>query len=345
MSNGPGCQCGQTHGACATEFQYSVKVVCGEANTDTPNAPVAPGQYWTAINIHNPNKCNDAHFRFKLAVAFQSLESPISQHFGAFPLRPDQALEVDCPLIRDIYPGGSPPKFIKGFFVIESDMMLDVVAVYSGSAGPCGANTFSTERVEPRCVPVCEDLVLPLHTGFADWRTVSPTVGSLGPVVAVTNTGWTAPIPFGSGWVSQTLADGANAPSNTTRYYELCFDLCSGYEVPAALPIQVLADDTAKVLLNNQQVGAVVPWNNLTTLSVNPAFLRVGRNCFRVEVTNKPAPPPTTPTGFAVAGILRVPRGKCPCAPLPIVASAKDGPGPNKAADLFRQDKPAAKVD
>jgi hypothetical protein len=130
---------------------------------------------------------------------------------------------------------------------------------------------------------------------------------------------WAAP-PFGSNWVSQTITDGTSA-SVSTRTYELCFDLCFGYAPPAPFQIQVLADDSATILLNGNSV-ANIPYPGYTTpttLSVNPALLRPGRNCFRVAVTNGP-PPQGGPTGFALAGILRVIRGKCPCSPLPIAS-------------------------
>ena len=102
MSHDQGCQCGQAHGACASEYQYAVKVVCGEATIETPNSPVASGQYYTAINIHNPNKCKDANFRIKVAIALQALPNPVSQYFGPVPLGPDAAVEIDCSLIRAI---------------------------------------------------------------------------------------------------------------------------------------------------------------------------------------------------------------------------------------------------
>ena len=330
MSTQPECQCGHVHGACATEFQYAVKVVCGEVNADTPNAPAAPGQYWTAINIHSPEKCNDTQFRFKLAVAFQSLENPVSQYYGPYSLGPDAALEIDCPLIRQIYPPPqSAPKFIKGFLVIESNNKLDVVAVYTGAQSTRGPlSTFYTERVQPCCVPVCEDLVLPLNTGTADWQTTaSPTAGPMGSVAHVTPVGIWATAPFGSSWVSQNSTDGAGSSASLgVRRYELCFDLCSGFTVPAPFQIQALADDSASVFLNSNLIGDVGTgpgsgFSSPTTLTVtsnNLASLRAGRNCFQVAVTNGPSPG-FGPTAFALAGILHVPRGKCPCARLPLV--------------------------
>lgn len=320
MSNERGCQCGQAHGACTTEFQYAVKLVCGGVDANTPGAPAAWGQYWTATNIHNPDKCKKAHFRLKVAVADPGRAGPVSAYYGPFDLGPDEAFEIDCQYIKlawpILFPGQTAPAFVKGYLVIESDNELDVVAVYTGaSAADKPLTTFQTERVQPRCVPVCEDLVLPLNTGFAAWQTVSPA--PLGPVVPVNNSAW-HPAPFGSQWVSQTGADGTNATPGI-RSYELYFDLCSGFDVPAAFPIQVLVDDAAKVFLNNQPPGGIggttIPFNTLTTLQVPTNLLVAGHNSFRVEVINVTPPVHTqNPTGFALAGILRVVRGKCPCA-------------------------------
>jgi hypothetical protein len=322
MSNESGCHCGQAHGACATEFQYAVKLVSGAVDAQTPGSPAAPGQYWTAINIHNPDKCKKAHFRTKLAIANPLHVGPVSAFTPPYDLGPDEAFEIDRQHITLswplLFPGLTAPNFIKGYLVIESDIELDVVAVYTTAQTATGAVTnFYTERVSARCVPVCEDLVLPLHTGVAPWQTVSPA--PLGPVVPISGfSGWT-PAPTGASWVSQAVGDGTSA-TLITRSYELCFDLCSGFEMPAAFPIQVLVDDTAQVFLNGPQIGGTVPYNVPTTLLVTSQLLQqslhAGRNCFRVNVTNGP-PPAGGATGFALTGILRVVRGKCPCAQQP----------------------------
>jgi hypothetical protein len=244
-------------------------------------------------------------------------------------LAPDRGIEIDCRQIMSALPPPAPP-FVKGYVVIESDIELDVVAVYStAQSATATVNSFHTERVEPRCVPVCEDLVLPLHTGVADWRTISPTVG---PVVTLANlpSFWAAP-PFGSSWVSQTAADSSFNATPGLRRYDLCFDLCFGYTVPPRFDIQLLTDNQANVFLNGNLVGATSPngYVTPTTLSVNPQFLGAGRNCFWIDVTNGALPQPTqnNPTGFALAGLLRVARGKCPCSPLPLLPPPQQGGG------------------
>ncbi|HZV67419.1 MAG TPA: hypothetical protein VFG03_21240 [Telluria sp.] len=327
MSNERDCQCGQPQRACSTEFQYAVKLVHGvvAANANGAPTPVAPGRYWTAINLHNPDKCRDAHFRWKVVIAPPSgLSAGVPVYQRPQALGPDLVLEIDGQQVSASFPPPVPP-FLKGYVVIESDIELDVVAVYSGTqGGTTRLSNFHTERVHPRCVPVCEDLVMPLHTGLADWQTVAPTPGPLGPVAPLNPFVWRAP-PFGSAWVSQLASDASNAPPGI-RYYEFCFNLCSGFTTPARFPIQVLVDNAARVLLNGSQLANIPDpgFNTPTTVSVNPGFLRPGRNCFRIDVNNFGGP-----TGFALAGMLRVARGKCPCGPPGMTGSA---PSPGGAA-------------
>jgi hypothetical protein len=55
---------------------------------------VAPGNYWTAINVHNP-MYETVKFRKKVAIAFpREKPGPISQFFDAR-LGPDEAFEID----------------------------------------------------------------------------------------------------------------------------------------------------------------------------------------------------------------------------------------------------------
>jgi hypothetical protein len=322
------CQCGEAHSPCPTEYQYAVKLVCGVVSIGpTGAAPLAPGRYYTAINIHNPQKCDDAHFRWKVVVANPlNMQPAVPDYQRPRMLAPDYAVEIDCQQIMQTFPA-PPPPFVKGWVVIESDCELDVVAVYTAAQGASAlVNAFHTERVPARCVPACqEDLVLPLTTGIAGWQTVAPTPGFLGPVALVTTipsgvNGWMNPPPLGASWVSQLATDGAGG-APVTHYYELCFDLCSGFTPPAQLQIQVLADGSpALVYLNGPPAltPSVSGWTTPTTIPVPSNRFRAGRNCFRIEVPNGPAQ--TNPTGFAVAGLLRVPRGKCPCRPLPMAS-------------------------
>lgn len=330
MSN-QSCQCGgSAHGACNTEFQYAVKIVCGQvvAQENLPT-PVVPGQYSTATNIHNPTKCEDIVFRWKLAVANPGEPGPVLAYSRPITLRPDQAIEIDCEQVMRAFAPQPRPRFVKGFLVIESPSELDVVAVYTGSAGPCASNSFHTERVPARCVPVCEDLSMSLNTGFAGWQTVSPSVGPAVRVSPVAG-GWSAP-PFGAQWISERVSDGTSGQTYQRRY-ELCFNLCLGFTVPQSFQIQALSDGPANVFLNGNAIGTVSNWNTPTTLSVNPNFLRAGRNCFQVDVVN--GGQVANPTGFALAGNLFVAKGRCPCSPLSMAPPPAHGPAGELPPDV-----------
>jgi len=123
-------------------FQYAVKFVCGRSTGDA----VAPGIYFTAINVHNPTY-EAIHFRKKVAVALPGERpGPVSQFFDA-KLGPDQAFEIDCQDIRRH--AQTTAVFLKGFVVIESDVELDVVAVYT-VAREVQVESIHTERVAPR---------------------------------------------------------------------------------------------------------------------------------------------------------------------------------------------------
>ena len=142
-------------------FQYAVKFVCGKSDGEV----VAPGNYFTAINVHNPTY-DGIRFRKKVAVALPGEQpGPVSNFFDA-KLGPDEALEIDC---QDIFKhASSDAPFLKGFVVIESDVELDVVAVYTAAGATEYIETFHTERVWPRR----------LETGLPDLVPVPDPTGS-----------------------------------------------------------------------------------------------------------------------------------------------------------------------
>ena len=108
-------------------LKYAVKFVCGK-----PDAPVvAPGLYFTAVNVHNPSG-RPITFKKRISVVLPSEKAgPVSQFFTAR-LAPDELLEIDCP---DILKHARARGFLKGFVVIEAPSELDIVTVYT-AAGP-----------------------------------------------------------------------------------------------------------------------------------------------------------------------------------------------------------------
>ena len=127
--------------------EYAVKIVCGTA--DRP--AVAPGTYFTAINIHNPS-LGSAKFQFKIALTMpQLVPGPVSQFFSGA-LKGDQAVEIDCNDIASRVKVDS--RFHKGFVVIQSLTELDVVGVYTvANSVDKRVVTLEIERVPVRRIP------------------------------------------------------------------------------------------------------------------------------------------------------------------------------------------------
>lgn len=143
-------------------FQYAAKFACGKSDGEV----VAPGVYFTAVNVHNPTY-KPIRLAVKVAVALPGLKpGPVSRFIHAA-LGPDEALEIDCP---DIHKLAGTKDFLKGFVVIESEVELDVVAVYTAAGRDEQVETLHTERVPPRrraagAREVCVDFEAPLTVG------------------------------------------------------------------------------------------------------------------------------------------------------------------------------------
>ena len=133
--------------AAPLRFQYAVKFVCGKSPVQGQPQVVATGNYFTAINVHNP--VNDTvTFRKKIAVALPNEKAGKVSGFFDVALKADEALEIDC---GDIYAHMQMhPTFLKGFVVIESKTELDVVAVYTAAGASGQVETMDVETVQPR---------------------------------------------------------------------------------------------------------------------------------------------------------------------------------------------------
>jgi hypothetical protein len=125
---------------------YAVKFLCGSFLPDATTEaewPVKPGNYLTAINVHNPNRV-PIFFRKKAVLLYRADKPPKPEQpmppGELFPveLGPDWGVEVDCGEIRSKLLGGVVPSpiFIKGWVVFEvtgnpEPLQLDVTAVYT----------------------------------------------------------------------------------------------------------------------------------------------------------------------------------------------------------------------
>jgi hypothetical protein len=127
-------------------FEYAVKFICGRSDGEI----LAPGVYYTAINIHNPTN-TAISFRKKFAVALPSERPGPRTDFIGTELGPDLALEIDCPdIVRHLRAARIDGPFFKGFAVIQSKVELDVVAVYTAAGSTGQVETMHIERVPAR---------------------------------------------------------------------------------------------------------------------------------------------------------------------------------------------------
>jgi hypothetical protein len=147
---------------------------------------VAPGEYWTAINVHNPTS-EGIEFRKKVAVALPGEQpGPISQ-FEDAKLGPDEALEIDR---ENIFKHAEfRDEFLKGYVVIESKVRLDVVAVYTAAGNDNMVRTLHTERVCARGLEVGLPDLVPVPDEHGFFCRLTEAEGVLALVVTVKNQG------------------------------------------------------------------------------------------------------------------------------------------------------------
>ena len=113
-------------------FHYAAKIICGTSREVLRGA--VPQLYWTVINIHNPAD-SVAEFQKSLVVTLppgrQQPERP--RVISGDSLGPNLALASDCTDLRIRNP--KLPAFFDGFVLIDSNVSLDVVAVYTVPGG------------------------------------------------------------------------------------------------------------------------------------------------------------------------------------------------------------------
>ena len=145
-------------------LQYAAKFLCGPIRRESDDhdrhrfgddddrwrreaGPAAEGIYYTAINLHNPTDRRTA-IRLKVAVALDDGKpGPISRFIDLI-LGPDEAISIDCRQISKLLE--AMHGFSEGFVVIESDVELDVVAVYTAAGKDGKVQTLHTDRVPAR---------------------------------------------------------------------------------------------------------------------------------------------------------------------------------------------------
>ena len=124
-------------------FQYAVKFICtsNDPGTSQTTDAFVPGDYQTAVNIHNPQNVL-VKFRKKIA-------SPIGiSKWYNDALKPDAVERVTCAQLPDF--GLRLIHGFEGFLVIESTHSIDVVAVYTARALGQQVSTMDVEQIKER---------------------------------------------------------------------------------------------------------------------------------------------------------------------------------------------------
>jgi hypothetical protein len=141
---------------------YSVKFICGDQgpipNLRPPREPpVKPGNYATAVNIHNFHLDQQAVILKSAVIALPESQKPGQpSQPRTVALGPGQAFEIDCSDIVSLFPSSPAlPAFIKGFVELRGSPgapfpTLSVTAVYTAQAttgGPVTSRPVSIEVV------------------------------------------------------------------------------------------------------------------------------------------------------------------------------------------------------
>src|SRR5688572_27108116 len=128
---------------------YSAKFVCGRPTAAEVAAfAVAPGSYFTAINVHNPSATVTIRKRFSVGRFGEQL-GPLSG-FVSSPLPAARTLIIEC---RNIYGHLNIPvgTFIEGMVEIRAiNAEVDVVGVYTAAPPNGGVSSITMERVPKR---------------------------------------------------------------------------------------------------------------------------------------------------------------------------------------------------
>jgi hypothetical protein len=148
-----------------TPMLYRAKFVCGQPVGNT----LAPGRYFTVINVHNPIEDASAEpirFTMKFAVAPPPKQGH-TQFSSSFDVASDDVREISCgEIIREANGVANlcSASFCEGFVVIESQAELDVTAIYTAANlnPPQQVRALHTARVLPHC-PIRTE-VLPEQT-------------------------------------------------------------------------------------------------------------------------------------------------------------------------------------
>ncbi len=125
------------------DLRYAVKFVCVPEVGDAEDA-VRPGNYRTVINVRNAGDRTEDVFKHAVIARSEDEDRGEVSALVIDTLEPGQAFSVDCQDIESLFE--SPGPVGDGFVVLESDVELDVSAVYTTD------DSVDVEYVGPRWI-------------------------------------------------------------------------------------------------------------------------------------------------------------------------------------------------
>ena len=125
--------------------RYVAKFVCGRPGSiETGSGAVAPGTYFTAINVHNITGNATANLRKRFASGQISEKVGRASDFVSVSIPAGNTILIDC---RDILSRLGSPGFAEGTVEIFSNVDLDVIGVYTTVGGGGQVTTMELDRV------------------------------------------------------------------------------------------------------------------------------------------------------------------------------------------------------
>jgi hypothetical protein len=118
---------------CSAGARYAIKFVCGYRQaTSNGEPPVKPGNYATAINIHNFNDANACGMA-RPALSYRPGDTPAAAiNWQSLSLARVSDLELDCNYLWKVT-GTKPGSFLMGMLDLGLGQNLPVAVVYTAS--------------------------------------------------------------------------------------------------------------------------------------------------------------------------------------------------------------------
>ncbi len=127
-------------------LSYPVKFICGPSSERFQEGTVT-GHHATAINVLNSSPDKTVRFKKWVTRALPFQRSGEISDVEEAQLKPGDAIEIECNELRMRLPAPMTTQFRTGFLVIQSELPLTVVTVYSSRPTAGEVSTIDVELV------------------------------------------------------------------------------------------------------------------------------------------------------------------------------------------------------